>query len=171
MTAKCVRSFLLIRVKEVSNLVRYLSINTGSVLNLTDEISSMTYGIIARAAFGDKCKDQDEYISFIKRSMRLAESFSVTNLYPSQRWLHVISGMVHKLKELHRTGDVTLQNIINKATSKTSGGNGNSLLSVLLNLEDHGAPDPGFHLTINNIKAVIQVNWYFFLCCFISCLF
>lgn len=34
-----------------------------------------------------------------------------------------------------------------------------SLLSYLLNLKDDGSPNPiGFHLTINNIKAIIQVN-------------
>nr|AHB62239.1 cytochrome P450 [Lotus japonicus] len=152
LSAKCVRSFHSIREEEVSNLIRYISMNTGSCVNLTDIVLSMTYSIVARAAFGDKCKDQEAYILFMKKSMRVAESFSVTNLFPSQRWLLVISGAMNKFKELHRTTDKVLEKIITEATAK-SGGDG-SLLSILLNLKDHG--DPEFHLTINNIKAVLQ---------------
>ncbi|KAK7276943.1 hypothetical protein RIF29_18092 [Crotalaria pallida] len=152
LSAKRVRSFQPVREEEVSNLVRYISMNIGSSINLTDKLLSMAYSITARAAFGDKCKDQEAYIIFIKESMKLAESFSVTNLFPSQRWLHVISGVMHKLKEIHRTSDVVLENIINSATTKTDGHG--SLLSVLLILKDRGAPE--FHLTMNNIKAIIQ---------------
>lgn len=76
---------------------------------------------------------------------------------PSQHWLHVISGMVRKLKKIHKTGDMILENIINEKKTKTDGDG--SLLSYLLSLNDHGSSNPdGFHLTINNIKAVIQVK-------------
>lgn len=159
LSAKRVRSFQSIREEEVSHLMRYISTNTGSCINLTDRVLYMAYSIVARAAFGDKCKDQEAYVFFIKKSMRLAESFSVTNLFPSQRWLHVVTGMMHKLKEIHRNNDIVLENIISEATTKT-GGDG-SLLFVLLNLKDHGAPE--FNLTINNVKAVIQVSLCFFL--------
>jgi len=156
LSAKRVRSFQSIREEEVSKLIRYISINKGSTINLTDEILSMTYNITSRASFGDNCKDNEAYILFMKESMSVAESFSIHNLFPSQHWLHVISGMVHKLKRLHRSGDMFLQNIINKATKKTS--EDGSLLSYLLNLKHDGSSNPdGFHLTIDNIKAVIQV--------------
>jgi len=154
LSAKRVRSFQSIREEEISKLIRYISINSGATINLTHEILSMTYNIVSRACFGDTCKEQEAYILFIKKSLRLAESFSVPNLFPSQHWLHVISGMMHKFKNMHRTGDLSLENIINKETTKDG-----SLLSYLLNLKDDGSPNPiGFHLTINNIKAIIQVN-------------
>jgi hypothetical protein len=124
-----VRSFQSIREEEVSKLIRYISLNTGSTINLTDEILSMIYNIVSRASFGDKCKDQEAYILFIKEIMRLTESFSVNNLFPSKYWLHVISCMVHKLKRLQRNGDMILERIINKATTKTGGDE--SLLSYL----------------------------------------
>jgi cytochrome P450 len=156
LTAKRVRSFRSIREEEVSKLIRHISLNTGTTINLTDEILSMTYNIVSRASFGDKCKDQEAYILFMKECMRLGENFSISNLFPSQHWLHVISGMVHKLKRLHRSGDMVLEKIINKATTKTCGDG--SLLSYLLKLKDDGSSNPtGFHLTINNIKAIIQV--------------
>ncbi|AET00731.1 putative premnaspirodiene oxygenase [Medicago truncatula] len=155
LSVKRVRSYQSIREEEVSKLIRYISINTGSTINLTDEILSLTYSITSRASFGDNCKDNEAYILFMKESMSVAESFSIHNLFPSQHWLHVISGMVHKLKRLHRSGDMFLQNIINnKVTKKTS--EDGSLLSYLLNLKHDASNPDGFHLTINNIKAVIQ---------------
>ncbi|XP_027333158.1 premnaspirodiene oxygenase-like [Abrus precatorius] len=152
LSAKRVRSFQSIREEEVSNLVRYISMNTGSTINLTDKVLSMTYSIVARAAFGDIGEEQEAFILFMRRIMRMSEAFGVTNLFPSQNWLHVVTGMMHKLKEIHRTGDMLLENIINAATAK-NGGVG-SLMSVLSDLKDRGAPE--CHLTINNIKAVIQ---------------
>jgi hypothetical protein len=69
--------------------------------------------------------------------------------------------MVHKLKRLHRNGDMILERIINKATTEIGGDE--SLLSYLLSLKEDVSSNPiGFHLTINNIKAVIQVNLYSF---------
>ncbi|XP_027333372.1 cytochrome P450 71D11-like [Abrus precatorius] len=147
-----VRSFQSIREEEVSNLVRNISTNIGSTINLTDEVLSAQYNIIAREAFGDICKDHEAYILFIKKIMRMNQALDVTNLFPSQHWLHVVTGMIHKLKEIHRTGDRLLENIINAATTK-NGGDGN-LLFVLLNKKD--GVDPEFHLTVENIKAIIQ---------------
>ncbi|KAK2447086.1 cytochrome P450 71D11 [Trifolium repens] len=154
-SAKRVKLFQSIREEEVSNLIKYISLNIGSTINLTHEILSMSYNIVSRSAFGDKCKEQETYIMFIKELLKVAESFSVTNLFPSQHWLHVISGMEHKLLNYHRTGDMILEKIINNA--KTKIGRDGSLLSYLLSLNDHASPNfDGFHLTINNIKAIIQ---------------
>ncbi|KEH25844.1 putative premnaspirodiene oxygenase [Medicago truncatula] len=150
-----VRSFQSIRKEEVSNFIKNISSNTGSKINLSHEILSLSYNIISRAAFGDKCKEQEAFTTFIKETAKMAESFSFTNLFPSQHWLHVISGMIVKLRKIHKTGDEILEKIINNATTKT-GGDG-SLLSYLLNLNIHASPNrDGFHLTTNNIKAVIQ---------------
>lgn len=146
LSAKRAKSFQSIREEELSKLIRYISINTGSTINLTDEISSMTYNIISRATFGDKCNDQEAFILFIKECTRVVESVNIPNLFPSQHWLHVISGMVHKLKTMHRSGDMVLEKIINKAITKTSGDG--SLLSCLLNLKDESS-QTGFHLTTN----------------------
>ncbi|RHN57968.1 putative premnaspirodiene oxygenase [Medicago truncatula] len=113
----------------------------------------MTYNIISRATFGDKCNDQEAFILFIKECTRVVESVNIPNLFPSQHWLHVISGMVHKLKTMHRSGDMVLEKIINKAITKTSGDG--SLLSCLLNLKDESS-QTGFHLTTNICHHSVQ---------------
>ncbi|XP_061375662.1 cytochrome P450 71D11-like [Gastrolobium bilobum] len=150
---KRVRSFQSIREEEVSNLIRYISSNTGSSVNLSDRVVCMTSAITARAAFGEKCKDQEEFLSLIKKLVRQVEGLIVFDLFPSQKWLHLITGMQPKLEELHRKLDTIFENIIRVAVTKTGEVQVQGLLSVLLNIKDH--EDFEYPLTIDNIKAVI----------------
>ncbi|MBA0574039.1 hypothetical protein Golob_001278 [Gossypium lobatum] len=61
LTAKRVQFFELIRQEEVSDLVKYISSNQGSPINLTKKIFSITYGITSKAAFSNICKGRDPY--------------------------------------------------------------------------------------------------------------
>ena len=152
---KRVRSFQSIREEEVMNLIRYISTNTGCCVNLSEKVASMTSAITARAAFGEKCKDQEEFISLIKKLVRVAEGFVVFDLFPSQKWLHVISGAKPKLEKLHKRFDMIIEKIIREAVAKSGEAEVEGLLSVLLNIKVHGALE--YPLTINNVKAVIFV--------------
>lgn len=57
LNSKRVDSFQSIRDEEVSDLLKFISSNIGSPINLGEKIFSMTYGITARVAFGNKCED------------------------------------------------------------------------------------------------------------------
>ncbi|KAL1307335.1 desmethyl-deoxy-podophyllotoxin synthase [Arachis hypogaea] len=155
LSAKRVRSFKFIRMEEVSSLVRSVSMNVGSSINLTEMFLNMSYSIIARATFGKKTKDQDAYVSIIKETLTSSSlAFGVSNLFPSQKWLHVISGVERKVKEMHRTCDRVLDDIIDEATSKIDGDGDGTLLGILLKLKENGACE--FQLTNDNIKAILQ---------------
>ncbi|CAJ1970762.1 unnamed protein product [Sphenostylis stenocarpa] len=68
-----VRSFRSLREEEVKNLVRYIETNNGSCVNLSEKVACMASAIIARAAFGEKCKYQEEFISLVKKLVKLVE--------------------------------------------------------------------------------------------------
>ncbi|KOM47170.1 hypothetical protein LR48_Vigan07g087400 [Vigna angularis] len=148
-----VRSFRSIREAEVLNLVRYIETNTGSCVNLSEKVACLTSAITARAAFGEKCKDQEEFISLVKKLVKISEHLAIFYLFPSHKWLHVISGEKPRLEKLHKKYDVIIENIITEAEKNIGEVEVNSLLSVLLNMKNQGALE--YPLTIDNIKAVM----------------
>ncbi|KAK4275329.1 hypothetical protein QN277_018431 [Acacia crassicarpa] len=120
----------------------------------------MTFGIVTRAAFGDKCNDQDEFLSVMKEMVRV-QGFGVSDLFPSQKWLHVITGERRRFEEIHRKCDALLQRFIDERVSSSKSdpdaeeeGDQISLLDGLLNSRDHHSGSEG-RLTMNNAKSVI----------------
>ncbi|GMN62238.1 hypothetical protein TIFTF001_031310 [Ficus carica] len=159
LSPKRVQSFRSIREEEVSNLIGDIRSNKGLVVNLSEKIFSLTYCIIARAAFGKKCKEQEEFTALVKEALAIAGGFSVCDVFPSQTWLHWISGMGFKLEENYKKTNRILDNIIDehkadKARRTTCEKDvAESLLDVLSNLQ--GNNSDGFSLETRNIKAII----------------
>lgn len=140
------------------NFVRDISSNTGSAINLSKRIYSHTYGVTARAAFGKKNRDQEEFMEAMDEVVALYGGFNVADMYPSVKLLQVMSGMRRKLEKLHKRVDQILENIVNehreKKTQRESGrGEAEDLVDVLLRVQKDGELE--FPLTDDNIKAVI----------------
>ncbi|OVA11255.1 Cytochrome P450 [Macleaya cordata] len=165
LSTKRVSSFRSIREEEVSNLIQNLSsvAGAGSPINLTERIYSLGSDITSRATFGKKCKDKKELISYMPEVIKLAGGFDVYDLFPSLKFIHVISGTKSKLKRIHWKVDRILDDIINdhrenrtSTVSKTNIGHHElkeDLVDVLLRLQESGTFEPP--ITTNNIKAVI----------------
>ncbi|CAL5405368.1 unnamed protein product [Camellia sinensis] len=158
LSSKRVETFRGIREEEAMNFVRDISLNTGSAINLSKRIFSHTYGVTARAAFGKKSRDQEEFIEAMDEVLKLFGGFSVADMYPSVKLLQVMSGMRRKLEKLHKRVDQILENIVNehreRKTERESGrGEAEDLVDVLLRVQKGGELE--FPLTDDNIKAVI----------------
>ncbi|KAF2293617.1 hypothetical protein GH714_003401 [Hevea brasiliensis] len=143
--------------KRYQNLVKSISSSAGSPVNLSKMLFSSSCSVIARAAFGKKCKDQETFIPLAKEALKMMEGFSVAELFPSIKLLRVITGIQYRLEKLHKRLDMVLENIINehriyRATAKTNGDQGEAevedIVNTLLNLQEHG--DLEFPLTTNN---------------------
>ncbi|KAK2665422.1 hypothetical protein Ddye_003996 [Dipteronia dyeriana] len=163
LSPKRVQSFRSIREEEVSNFVRSISSNAGSSINLTKMLYSLTNDIIARAAFGKKCKDKEAFIQVALKIVELGAGFNIPDVFPSNKLVEVLSacGMLSELDKYFPQGDKILDNIIHehrasKAIGKTTDVAGEAeedLLHVLLNIMDQGNLE--VPLTAENIKAVI----------------
>lgn len=92
---KRVDSFQSIRDEEVSDLLKFISSNIGLPINLGEKIFSMTYGITARVAFDNKCKDhvQEELITAVREGAEATGGFKVADVFPSIKIRQVISGI------------------------------------------------------------------------------
>ncbi|XP_019078123.1 cytochrome P450 71D10-like [Vitis vinifera] len=157
LTAKRVKSFQLVREEELSNLITAI-VSCSRPINLTENIFSSTFSIIARAAIGEKFEGQDAFLSVMKEIVELFSGFCVADMYPSVKWLDLISGMRYKLDKVFQRTDRMLQNIVDQHREKLKTQAGKlqgegDLVDVLLELQQHG--DLEFPLTDNNIKAVI----------------
>ncbi|KAL5833608.1 hypothetical protein ACOSQ3_017282 [Xanthoceras sorbifolium] len=157
LSMKRVQSFRSIREEEVSNLIHWLESKAGSLVNLSEKIHSLAYGVTSRAAFGKKCKDQDLFLSILKEGITLATGFNISDLFPSIKFLEWITGIKSQLQRVHQESDRILENIINdhkkEMTTTLETDRIEDLVDVLLKFQEHG--DLDFPLTANNVKAVI----------------
>ncbi|KAJ9691395.1 hypothetical protein PVL29_013546 [Vitis rotundifolia] len=158
LTSKRVKSFQLVRKEEISNLITAVVSCSRLPINLTQNLSSYTFSVIARSAFGEKFEGQDAFISVTKEMVELYSGFCVADMYPSVKWLDLISGMRYKLDKVFQRTDRILQNIVDEHREKMKTEAGKlqgeeDLVDVLLKLQQHG--DLEFPLTDNNIKGVI----------------
>ena len=162
LSAKRVQSFRSIREEDVWNLIETISLSNGLPVNLSKNLFTMTNSVISRAAFGEKCKGQDEFISLNKEINKLASGFNVPDLYPSLKFIASINGMKTTLR-LHRKKDNILKDIIDdhemmnmNTTSITKDSScKEDLVDVLLKLQK--SSDLKFEVTAKHIKAVTSV--------------
>nr|AYM55657.1 cytochrome p450 [Croton stellatopilosus] len=173
LTAKRVQSFRSIREDEVSKLIRsvYSSAESGSPVNFSGMFISLTFSIISKAAFGKTWKGEEIFIPNVKQLLEAGGGFSVADLYPSVKFLHVISTIKPRVERLHRKIDKIFQDIIDqhrarKAATKSGDHNQTQeeqeheqeqdldFVDVLLNFQQKG--DIQFRSTDDNIKAVIM---------------
>ena len=163
LSAKRVQSFSSLREDEVCNLIESIHSSSGSLINFTEKVFSLTSTIVCRAAFGSKCKDQDAFTLLSKEAISLAGGFELSDLFPSRKFLHAVSGLKSKLEKIQRKLDKILDNIINdhrenQMSAATGKGEPwkDDLVDVLLGLQQSGSLE--FPITTDNIKAVILVS-------------
>ncbi|XP_016702681.1 premnaspirodiene oxygenase isoform X3 [Gossypium hirsutum] len=165
LSTKRVQSFRSIREENVSSLIRSIYSNTGLEINLGEMLCNLSYNITLRTAFAGRCNQHKAFISFVKKFVESLAGFSMADLFPSIKLLHVISGMRAKLERFHHDLDSMLESIIEEhrasnANLENSDEKPDDLLDVLLNLQGHGGLE--FPLTTDNIKAVILAWCKFF---------
>ncbi|KAM4081884.1 hypothetical protein ACJW30_11G126900 [Castanea mollissima] len=141
LSVKRIQSFRSIREEEVWNLIEGISSSEGLQINFTEKISSLTYGITARAAIGKKCKYEEELISLIKETFILSGGFEVPDLFPSLKFLSFLTGKKPALEKMHRQLDKILDDIINDHKKKRTSPNKHAsdhddIVDVLLKLQE-----------------------------------
>uniref|UniRef100_A0A2N9HUW4 Cytochrome P450 n=1 Tax=Fagus sylvatica TaxID=28930 RepID=A0A2N9HUW4_FAGSY len=78
LSPKRVESYQPIREEELSTAINWIASKAGSTINLTEKIFTTAYGITSRAAFGKKCKDQEKFISIVKKMNEVAAEQKAT---------------------------------------------------------------------------------------------
>ncbi|KAK7299983.1 hypothetical protein RJT34_10814 [Clitoria ternatea] len=153
LTVKRVQSFRSIREEEVLELVKTIGASEGSIVNLSGRIFLVTYGIVARAAFGKRSRYQKIFIAAVEEQLKLLGGFSVADLYPNSKVVQMMSRTKAKLKKVHAQIDGILQDILDEHRNRKRKGEVEDLVDVLLKFQQD--KDSEYPLTEDNIKAVI----------------
>ncbi|XVF70858.1 hypothetical protein PTKIN_Ptkin11bG0196100 [Pterospermum kingtungense] len=134
-----------------------ISSNAGLPIDLGEMLCSITYSITLSIAVGRRCKKPEAFISLARKIVQEASGFGISDLFPSIKLFHVISGKKAELEKLHQLADEVLEIIIQEhrasyANLKNGEDVKDDLVDVLLNLQYYGGLE--FPLTDDNIIAV-----------------
>ncbi|CAN0875039.1 Cytochrome P450 71D7 [Linum grandiflorum] len=118
LSSRRVGSYRSVREQETANFVREIASKEGSLINLTERVCSLTNSITSRAAFGNICGEQEEFLRLTKKVMDISGGFNLPDMFPSSKWLHLFSGVEAKLFNIRQGTDRILQNIIDQHRAK-----------------------------------------------------
>lgn len=155
-SVKSVQKFRHIRESEVSNLIKTISQNLGSTINLGKEFFTLTIGITARAGFGKRVGEEKVFAVLIQELVDLSSGFSVADMYPSVKFLHLISRVRPRLEKVYKGMDKVFGDIISEHRKRSVAADEEDLADVLLRVQKDGLLE--CPLTDDNIKAVILVS-------------
>ncbi|CAI8586975.1 unnamed protein product [Vicia faba] len=156
LSVKRVQSFRSIREQEVEDLVKSITASEGSIVNLSRKVSDMTYGIVARAAFGKRSKNEQAFKSATDEIAGLLGGFCIADLYPSIKMLQRMSMAKTKLEKLHRDIDKIMQDILEDHRSIHRGvWKDENIMDALLKIQQENEQSQ-HPVTDLNIKSIIM---------------
>ncbi|CAN6709053.1 unnamed protein product [Malus baccata var. baccata] len=159
LSATRVQSFRSVREEEVRNLIESIGSmsHEGLAINFRDRCCSFTSGVVSKAAFGKKCKDQKEFLSLLDEILKLGSGFDIPDLFPSLSFLGFITGSIPALKDIKSKLNTILERIINDHKIKSNDKaveEEENFVDVLLKLKDSNKVE--FNFTTNHIKDMIM---------------
>jgi hypothetical protein len=166
LSPKRILSFQCIREEEVARQVDAIrAAAAGAPVNLTRMLYDISSRTISRSSFGEVRPDMPVFQDAIKRVIGLSSGFNVPDLFPRLREvLGELTGMKRKLREIHRTFDAILVDIIDKRRRERA-----QMVAARKEVVDENVVDVmltlqknddawGFPVTDNTIKAVVLVS-------------
>ncbi|PON55046.1 Cytochrome P450, E-class, group I [Trema orientale] len=162
LSTKRVQSFKSVREAETWSMIESIYSSHGVTINLSKTIFSMTNSVVSRAAFGKKCRGQEEFVSTLNELVKYGTGLDIADLFPSLKFIGVLTGMRPALVRLYKRLDKTLDDIINEHIMKAKEASirnefdepqEEDLVDVLLRLQESN--ELKFEVTTNHIKGVI----------------
>ena len=158
-----VRRMESIRAKEVDSLLRSIAA-AGPTVNLSAKMSALSNDVVARAVFGGKFTQQEEYLEEVDTVNRLVSGSCLADLFPSSRLVRWLSNGERRLRTSYGNIQRIIADIIEErraaraAHGRTLCTDDEDLLDVLLRLQEHNSL--AFPLTREIIAIVISVSTF-----------
>ncbi|CAI0440904.1 unnamed protein product [Linum tenue] len=159
-----VLSYRAVREDELcGSMVRRVAAAAATTVDLGEILYWASNRVITRSAFGALRENTESFLAVVNSMSDALSGLSVSDLYPSIRFLPWLTGFRAKLTALHREADLILEEIINEHKARRGNHDDRSaaaaavddILDVLLDLQEaedcNSLESP---LTNDNIKAV-----------------
>ncbi|XP_042443199.1 alpha-humulene 10-hydroxylase-like [Zingiber officinale] len=158
LNSRRVKSFATIREDVVRKMTAEIASKAlaQTPLDLGAMLSSMANVLVVKTAFGERCKQQSEFLELVKEAVGLLTSFSVGDMYPSLKFLDTLTGLKAKLERVRGKLDKVFDEIMGQrqaAARADAPAEEDLFIDVLLRLRDEGGLD--FPITTESIKAVV----------------
>ncbi|XP_074567937.1 alpha-humulene 10-hydroxylase-like [Curcuma longa] len=159
LSSRRVKSYAAVRVDAVRKLTAEIARKAFAqtpVLNLSQMVMSTINAIVSRVAFGDKCKQQAEFLDLVQEAISYLSNFSVADMYPSLKFLDTLTGLKSKLEGVHGKLDKVFDEIIaqRQVALAAEAAEEDLIIDVLLKLKDEENQE--FPITSNCLKAIIM---------------
>uniref|UniRef100_A0A0E0LDV4 Cytochrome P450 n=1 Tax=Oryza punctata TaxID=4537 RepID=A0A0E0LDV4_ORYPU len=154
LTVRRVNSFRSIREEEVAAMLRVVAVaaeGAARTVEMRAALSVLVSDITARTAFGNRCKDREEYLVLLGRTVEMAGGFNPADLWPSSRLAGWLSGVVRRAEVCRNSAFKILDGIIQEHQERT--GAGEDLVDVLLRIQKES--ELQFPLDMVDIKSII----------------
>ncbi|KAJ4704080.1 Cytochrome P450 [Melia azedarach] len=156
-----VQSLYYIREDQSNKMIDAIGGSAETVMNLSKAVSDYTSTVVARAAFGSGCKDQDKFIKLSLEMVAAAGAVStLPDMFPALGFIPVLSGKKAFLQNIQKEADKILDYIIDEHIQRTKSkdydgkeSDKEDIVDVLLRLEKTGELE--IPITTPDIKAVI----------------
>ncbi|CAN1252587.1 Premnaspirodiene oxygenase [Linum perenne] len=155
LSARRVSSFSSIRMEEVSRLVADIS----QGVDMRRMLALLSSNVTSRSVVGSTAgkAQREEFVALMEDVVKTHEGFGLSDLFPSMKFLPVITGFRAKLVSTHRAADSILEEIINqhraRRISTLISSHEEDIVDVLLNLQETG--DLSLPMTDDVIKALV----------------
>jgi cytochrome P450 len=139
LSSKQVKRMESIRGEEMATLLRSITSSAGATVNVSEKLSALSNDVVARAVFGGKISQQQDFIHATDQITDLLGGFCLVDLFPSSRLVRWLSNEERRLKSFCDVMQRIITDILLERKAVRAANNGTcdeGLLDALLTLQE-----------------------------------
>ncbi|XP_044971038.1 desmethyl-deoxy-podophyllotoxin synthase-like isoform X3 [Hordeum vulgare subsp. vulgare] len=157
LSSKQVRRMESVRAEEMGSLLRSMTASAGATVNFSQKVAALSNDVVARAVFGGKFSQQEDFIHASDRIMDLLGGFFLVDLFPSSRLVRWLSSEERRIQSSRDLMHRIITDVIDERKAVRAASNGGTcdegLLDVLLTRQEEGSLESP--LTTDMITTVL----------------
>ncbi|KAM3261215.1 hypothetical protein ACQJBY_052087 [Aegilops geniculata] len=137
LSSKQVRHMESVRSEEMGSLLRSMAASPGATVNVSQTVAALSNDVVARAVFGGKFSQQEDYINASHQVMNLLGGFSLVDLFPSSRLVRWLTSEERRIKSsLDLMQRIITDILVDRKAVRAAGNGDEGLLDVLLTCQE-----------------------------------